>query len=201
KMKKLTFYIIFFLTGFSLFAQEKFELNASVKAGLFFPPNKDNNEYFPENALSPGIGVGLQYNIFEKTSISLGIEGNYLNPSMIDYQNNQIDPLWHSVNIPFRIKQFVGPHIMLVGGAKLVRQIKGYWDSQLSVYRGQQQIPEYSWELGAGWKFNKLSLFLIYNRGFGPFEKIIKTNPNSYFPVELIHQEIYLKVQYPLWKF
>lgn len=200
-MKKLTFYIIFFLSSFSLFAQEKFELNASVKTGLFFPPNEDNSEYFPNNTISLGLSIDLEYNILKNTRISLGIEGSYLNPSMIDYWNNQIDPLWHSVNVPFRIKQFVTPHIMLVGGAKLVRQIKGYWNNQLTAYRNQQKIPEYSWELGTGWQFNKLSLFLIYNRGFGSFEKIIKTGQNSYFPVDMIHQEIYLRVQYPFWKF
>jgi hypothetical protein len=199
-MKKLTFYIVFFLTGLSLFAQEKFELNVSAKAGYFFPPNKDNNEYFPENAFSPGIGIGLQYNVLKKTSISLGIEGNYLNPSMIDYRSSQIDPLWHSVNIPFRIKQFVGSHFMLVGGATLIRQIKGYWNDPLTLYRNQQ-IPEYSWELGTGWKFNKLSLYLIYNHGFDTFEKKIKTGPNTAFPVDVVHREIYLRVQYPLWKF
>lgn len=200
-MKKLIFYIVFSITGFSLFGQEKFELNTSVKAGLFLPPNKDNNEYFPKNAFSPGIGIGLQYNVLKKTSISLGIEGNYLTPSMTDYQNNHIDPLWHSVNVPFRVKQLIGTNIILTGGATLVRQIKGYWDSQLSVYRSQQKIPEYTWELGTGWQFNKLSLFLIYNRGFETFEKIIKTSPNTYFPVDVVHQEIYIRVQYPLWKF
>ena len=199
-MKKITTLILVLFTSFCLFAQEKFELNASAKLGCFFPKNETNNPYYPDNAISPGGGISLQYNLFGKTNISLGVEGNYLSPAMTDYWGNELDSKWHSLNIPFYATQGIGSHFFITGGATIVRQFSGYWDDPRTPYRNQK-VPEFNWQTGIGWDFDKISISINYTHGFNTVEKKIKTGSDSSFDVDVKHQEIYLKVEYPLWCF
>lgn len=199
-MKKITLLIWTLLISYCLFAQEKFELNASVKLGSFFPKNETSSPYYPDNAFSPGAGISLQYNLLEKTSVSLGVDANFLSPTMIDYQENQLDLKWHSINIPFNVKQGIGSNVFIVGGATLVRQLGGYWNDPRTPHYNQK-LPEFNWQAGVGRDFGKLSISLNYTRGFDTVEKKIKVDSDTSFDADVMHQEMYLKVEYSLWKF
>ncbi|MFW5831709.1 MAG: hypothetical protein ACOCVA_05630 [Prolixibacteraceae bacterium] len=199
-MKKVLLFTLALVATGLLQAQEKFEVRASAKAGYYFLKNEHNNPYYPESAFSPGAGVSLSCYLLPKTSVSLGVEGNYLSPEMIDFRDNNLNVRWHSLNIPLNIEQIIAHNFFLSGGATLVRQLEGYWDSPITGLH-PQKIPEYHWQAGGGYNFGKWRLSLNYARGFNTIEKKIKTSNNSYFGVDVQHQEIYLKVEYPLWKF
>ncbi len=199
-MKKLTLLILILFTGLFVNAQKKFEFGVSAKLGYYFPKNDANSPWYPENTISPGGGISLGYSLFDKTKLVLGIEGNYLHPKMIDYWNNQLDVKWHSLNIPFYIAQGIGSHFLINGGVTLVRQLSGYWNDSRTYYRNQK-LPEYNWQAGLGWDFNKIKISINYTRGFKTVEKKIKTSPNSSFDVDVRHQEIFFRIEYPLWKF
>jgi hypothetical protein len=199
-MKKLTFFFFMLFSTTLLLAQEKFELNPLVKIGVYAPGKSNNSPYFPENSLSVGGGLSLRYHLFEKTYISLGTEVNYLSPDMIDFQNNPLDVKWHSINFPIGLEQTVLNNGFITGGITLARQLSGYWNDDRTSYRNQK-IPEYNWQVGIGWNLNKVKISLNYSKGFETVEKKIKIDSNNSFDVDVMHQELYLRIEYSLWKF
>lgn len=192
-MKQFVLILFVFCTYLSAVAQEKFEFAVNAKMGYYFLDNKMNDLYYPENEFSPGVGVALKYLFWEKTNIALGMNANYLKPDMIDFDREPLDLRWSSFNLPLEIQQGIGKTLFLSAGVTMIRQLKGY--------RKDQKIPEYNWQTGIGWKFKGFNLSLFYTRGFKEMEKMIEISSTSWFSNDVRHQEIYLKVEYPLWKF
>ncbi|PIF06626.1 MAG: hypothetical protein CSA36_00550 [Draconibacterium sp.] len=199
-MKKTFFVCFIIVAASSVYSQQKFELRVTAKAGYYFPASKSRSPYVPDNALSPGIGLDLKYKLLEKTSLLLGFEGNYLNSSMKTFGNNELDVKFHSLNIPFNIKQDFGKHLFIIGGVTLVKQLGGYWNSSSST-SGPQKVPEYNWQVGVGWNFEKLHFSVNYTQGFGEVDKKIKTASNSFAATYIVHKEIFVKFAYPLYGF
>lgn len=186
------FSVFFLLTIFSLLsvAQKRFDVSATGKLGYYFPGTENTPYFSPDNTFSPGLGVSFNYHVFKRTTLSLGLEGVYLKPAMIDHYREPIDVKWHRLDIPFEIRQGIGESFFVAGGATLARQITGY--------RSGQKIPEYNWQTGIGWMFEKFALSLHYEGGFSKIEKKITLGPNEWATTDIKHREVYLKISYPL---
>ncbi len=199
-MKKLVLMILIFGTVYSVQAQKRFELDVTGKLGYYIPVNQTHfpDKYFPENAFSPAAGVSLGYTFLKSTGVFVGLEYCYLSPKMIDFDGTSLDVTWQSLNVPFNIQQGIGKNFFLTGGVTLIRQLKGVYDSGSFE---PQKTPEYNWQLGAGYKINDLRLSLQYSRGFNEVHKFTSTGESSWQGVTVMHQEIFVKLEYPLWKF
>ncbi len=201
-MKKLLLVIFISATCIIVYAQKGFELNVNTKLGYYFPANTDRlpADLFVKNAFSPAAGISLGYNFFKSTGVFLGIEYAHLNPDKKDYFSEEnIDVKWQSVNIPLYVRQDIWRNFYLTAGMTLVRQIKGYYDGVS--FLPAQKIPEFNWQAGAGYKLNDLRISVQYSRGFSDIDKKIKISSTSSSDVTVRHREIFLKLEYPLWKF
>lgn len=200
-MKKLVLAFLVFASVYSLQAQKRFELDVTGKMGYYLPANTTNFQemFFPENAFSPGAGVSLGYTFFKSTGVFVGMEYSHLHPKMIDYFGNELDVKWQSFNVPLIVEQGIGKNFFLTGGVIMVRQLKGYYDG-LSAF-APQKIPEYNWQIGVGYKLKDLRISVQYQRGFESINKKIKVSETEYFTVTVLHQEVFVKLEYPLWKF
>ena len=200
-MRKLALVILIITTVISANAQKRFELDVTTKLGYYIPVNPTNfpDRYFPENAFSPAIGASLGYTFFKSTGVFIGMEYSHLQPKMMDYLGNELDVKWQSFNVPLNVEQGIGENFFLTGGVIMVRQLKGYYDG-LSAF-APQKIPEFNWQIGVGYKLKDLRISVQYQRGFESINKKIKVSENEYFTVTVMHQEVFLKLEYPLWKF
>lgn len=200
-MKKLLLVLLIFAAVSSAQAQKRFELDVTTKLGYYFPVNETHfpEMFFPENAFSPGVGIAFGYTFFKSTGVFVGMEYSHLSPKMIDYLDKEIDISWQSFNVPLNVQQGIGHNLFLTGGLTFVRQLKGYYDG-LSAF-APQKIPEYNWQIGAGYKLKDLRISFQYQRGFETIDKKIKVSETEYYGVTLLHQEVFVKLEYPLWKF
>lgn len=201
-MKKLVLAIFILATCIIAHGQQGFQLNVSTKLGFYFPANTERHpaDLFVSNAFSPAAGISLGYNFFKSTGVILGVEYAHLSPDKKDlFSGENLDVKWQSVNIPLNIRQGIWRNFYLTAGATLVRQITGYYDG-VSTF-SKQKIPEYNWQAGAGYKLNDLSISVQYSRGFSDIDKRIKTSETSSSGVTVRHREIFLKLEYPIWKF
>jgi hypothetical protein len=117
---------------------------------------------------------------------------------MVDFDDSPIDVTWQSINVPFNIQQGIGKNFFLTGGVTLIRQLKGFYEGGSFE---AQKIPEYNWQLGAGYKMKDLRISLQYYRGFNEVHKFTSTGESSWQGVTVKHQEVFVKLEYPLWKF
>ena len=200
-MKKLAFVFLIFAAVYSAQAQKRFELDVTTKLGYYFPANKTNfpEMFFPENAFSPGAGIAFGYTFFKSTGVFVGMEYSHLSPKLIDYFGKDLDVKWQSFNVPLIVEQGIGENFFLTGGVIMVRQLKGYYDG-LSAF-APQKLPEYNWQIGVGYKLKDLRISVQYLRGFESINKKIKVSETEYFNVTVLHQEVFVKLEYPLWKF
>ncbi len=203
-MKKLVLMILIFGAVYSAQAQKRFELDVATKLGYYFPANKTNfpDKYLPENAFSPAVGIAFGYTFFKSTGVFVGMEYSHLSPKMIDFTGNDLDVTWQSFNVPLTIEQGIGHNLFLTGGLTLVRQLKGYYEAMAanSMFKSQK-MPEYNWQIGAGYKLKDLRISLQYSRGFKSLNKYTSTGENSWSGTEVLHQEVFVKLEYPIWKF
>lgn len=200
-MKKLVLVLLIFAAVSSAQAQKRFELDVTGKLGHYIPVNQTHfpDKYFPKNAISPAIGASLGYTFFKSTGVFVGMEYCYLSPKMIDFDDTSIDDVtWQSFNVPFNIQQGIGKNFFLTGGVTLTKQLKGVYNSGSFE---PQKSPEYNWQLGAGYKIKDLRLSLQYSRGFSEVHKYTSTGESSWQGVAVMHQEVFVKLEYPLWKF
>jgi len=199
-MRKLALVILIITTVISANAQKRFELDVTTKLGYYIPVNPTNfpDKYFPENAFSPAIGASLGYTFFKSTGVFIGMEYCYLSPKMVDFDDSPIDVTWQSINVPFNIQQGIGKNFFLTGGVTLIKQLKGFYEGGSF---DAQKIPEYNWQLGAGYKMKDLRISLQYYRGFNEVHKFTSTGESSWQGVTVKHQEVFIKLEYPLWKF
>ncbi len=200
-MKKLVLVFLIFGAVYAAEAQKRFELDVTGKMGYYFPANTANlpEQYFPGNAFSPSVGISLGYTFFKRTGVFVGMEYSHLSPEVTNTFDRELDVAWQSFNVPFNIQQGVGKNFFVTGGATLVRQLKGYYDG-VSAF-APQKIPEYNWQIGAGYKLNDLRISVQYQRGFENIGKEIKISETESFGVTVLHQEVFVKLEYPLWKF
>src|SRR5680860_1501266 len=182
-MKKLVVVFLIFGAVNIAFAQKRFELDFTSKLGYYIPVNETNfpDKYFPENAFSPAIGASLGYTLFKSTGVFIGMEYCYLSPNLRDYFEKELNVAWQSFNVPLNIQQGIGKKLFLTGGITLIRQLKGYYDG-LSAFE-PQKIPEYNWQIGAGYKLKDLRISVQYHRGFEGIYKKVKISENEYFDV------------------
>ncbi len=201
-MKKLVLVFFICITSIIARSQKGFELDVTTKLGYYFPVNTNRMPaaYFPANAFSPAAGVSLGYVFFKSTGVFLGAEYSCLSPVMKDFfTEKEINVAWHSVNIPLNIRQNIWRNFYLTAGVTLSRQLKGYYDG-ISAF-SHQKIPEYNWQGGAGCKIKKLRISVQYYRGFSNIDKQIKLSATRSLGATVRHQEVFLKLEYPLWRF
>ncbi len=200
-MKKLVLIFLILGAGFTSYAQKRFELDVNTKFGYYFPGNETGltDDYFPDNALSPAVGFSFGYTFLKNTGVFLGLEYSFLSPKMNDYFGKELDVTWQSLNVPFNIQQGVGQHFFLTGGVTLIQQLKGHTKGVFTM--GEQKVPEFNWQAGAGYKWNELKISLQYYRGFQNINKSTKVSQNEWYNVNVRHQEVFVKLEYPLWKF
>jgi hypothetical protein len=199
-MRKLALVILIITTVISANAQKRFELDVTTKLGYYIPVNPTNfpDKYFPENAFSPAIGASLGYTFFKSTGVFIGMEYCDLSPKMENFDGTSLDVTWQSFNVPFNIQQGIGKNCVLTGGVTLIKQLKGFYEGGSF---DAQKIPEYNWQLGAGYKMKDLRISLQYYRGFKGVHKFTSTGESSWQGVTVKHQEVLVKLEYPLWKF
>jgi hypothetical protein len=199
-MRKLALVILIITTVVSANAQKRFELDVSGKLGYYLPIHENMyiKKYFPENAFSPAIGASLGYTFFKSTGVFIGMEYCYLSPKMENFDGTSLDVTWQSLNVPFNIQQGIGKKFFVTGGVTLIRQLKGFYDGASFE---PQKVPEFNWQLGAGYKIKDLRISVQYYRGFISVHKFTSTGENSWQGVTVTHQEVFLKLEYPLWKF
>jgi hypothetical protein len=199
-MRKLAWVILIITTVISANAQKRFELDVTGKLGYYLPIHENMyiKKYFPENAFSPAIGASLGYTFFKSTGVFIGMEYCYLSPKMKDHYSNELDVTWQSFNVTFKIKKGIGKNFFITGGVTLIRQLKGYYEGGSFE---PQKLPEYNWQLGAGYKIKDLRISVQYYRGFNEVHKFTSTGESSWQGVTVTHQEVFLKLEYPLWKF
>ncbi len=199
-MRKLALVILIITTVISANAQKSFELDVTSKLGYYIPVNPTvfPDKYFPENTFSPAIGASLGYTFFKNTGVFIGMEYSYLSPQMKDFDGTSLNATWQSFNVPFNIQQGIGKNFFLTGGVTMIRQLKGFYEG---VSFESQKMPEYNWQLGAGYKVKDLRISLQYNRGFKEVHKFTSTGESSWQGVTVKHQEVFIKLEYPLWKF
>jgi hypothetical protein len=203
-MRKLALVILIITTVISANAQKGFQLDVTTKMGYYIPVNQTNfpDKYFPENTFSPAIGASLGYTFFKSTGVFIGMEYSYLSPKMENFDGTVLNATWQSFNVPFNIQQGIGKNFFLTGGITLVKQLKGYYkDAAANAVPPQQEIPEYNWQLGAGYKMKDLRISFQYYRGFKGVHKFTSTGESSWQGVTVMHQEVLVKLEYPLWKF
>lgn len=199
-MRKLALVILMIAAVISANAQKRFELDVTGKLGYYIPVNPTSfpDKYFPDKAFSPAIGASLGCTFFKSTGVFIGMEYCFLSPEMENFDGTSLDVTWQSFNVPFNIQQGIGKNFFITGGVTLIRQLKG-------IYEGgsfdAQKIPEYNWQLGAGYKMKDLRISLQYYRGFKEVHKFTSTGESSWQGVTVKHQEVFLKIEYPLWKF
>ncbi len=101
---------------------------------------------------------------------------------------------WQSFNVPLH-SQGIGKTFSN-RRSNFTKQLKGLqqW------FFEPQKSPEY-WQLGAGYKIKDLRLSLQYSRGFSEVHKYTSTGESSWQGVAVMHQEVFVKLEYPLWKF
>ncbi len=203
-MKKLALVILVFSAVATAHAQKRFELDVTTKLGYYFPVNGTGipEKYFPDNAFTPAVGISFGYTFFISTGVFVGMEYGFLSPKMDDYHGDALDVAWQSFNVPLTIEQGIWKNFFVTGGATLIRQLKGYYDPVAeNPMIPSQKIPEYNWQIGAGYKLNDLRISLQYSRGFKSIQKYTSTGKNSWFGTKVMHQEVFVKLEYPLWKF
>lgn len=185
-------------------SQSRFEIDVTTKLGYYYPVNQTDNlsNYFPENSFSPAAGISLGYKFFKSTSVFLGMEYCHLSPKLNDHSGNELDVTWQSLNVPFNIQQGIGRNFYIVSGITLIRQLKGVRkEIGYNSYIKQQKLPEYNLQAGIGYKLKNLRISLGYYRGFKKIEKSTSVGENSWFSVNVLYQEVYLKFEYPIWEF
>ncbi len=199
-MRKLALVILIITTVFSANAQKRFELGVTTKLGYYIPVNPTSfpDKYFPDNAFSPAIGASLGYTFFKSTGVFIGMEYCYLSPKMENFDGTSLNATWQSFNVPFNIQHGIGKNFFLTGGVTLIRQLKGFYEGGSFE---PQKVPEYNWQLGAGYKIKDLRISLQYYRGFKEVHKHTSTGESSWQGVTVKHKEVFLKLEYPLWKF
>jgi hypothetical protein len=195
-MKKLilSLLILSATTGFTN-AQKKFELGVTANAGYYLPHNEGifgNSEV--EKGFSPAIGTYLSYQLFKKTNIDVGLGYKLLLSEVYAYSDLHPSVKWHYLNIPLEIRQDFGKKLFATTG--------------VSVLTNLQEVPqdgqktEMTWKLGAGFHLKRGRISVQFERGFNNITKYAKMpDSQNYLITSLKHQEIYIKLEYPLWKF
>lgn len=203
-MRKISLVFLVFAISYAANAQNRFELDINTKVGYYFPVNKSHipEKYFPDNTFAPSVGLSFGHIFSKSTMFLLGIEYSYLSPEMDDFFDNELDVNWQTLNIPFNIEQRVGKNFFLTGGVTLLRQLKVYdKDAAANAIQSPQEIPEYNWQVGAGYIIKDFRISMQYTQGFKTIGKSTSTGHNSWYNVNVVHQEVFIKIEYPLWKF
>jgi hypothetical protein len=195
KLKKLAFLYSFLLLTLLTVAQEKFELGISAKAGYYIPRvAHELGNVTPENVLSPGLGVYLNYLVYPKIEMGLGGRFNYLRTNAVIHSGLNPRFNWHSLDFPFQVNYMPFKKVILNGGITAMTQVS-------DVYPNYKN-PEWSWQAGAGWKFDKFRLLLHWSQGFDTRYKYLRLpDRNTFSRSKLQYREINIKLEYPVWRF
>lgn len=176
-------------------AQKKFELGATANAGYYFPKNEGifgNSD--KEQGFSSAIGTYFSYQLFERTNIDIGLNYKLLHTEVYAYSDLHPAVTWHYLAIPLEIRQNFGKKIFATTG--------------ISVLTSLQEVPnngqktEMTWKLGAGYDLKKGRISVQFERGFNNVTKYAKIEDSqNYLMPSFKHQEIYIRLEYPLWGF
>lgn len=195
-MKQFILSILILTVGLGITnAQEKFEFGVTANAGYYFPKNEDvmgRSEL--KNGFSPAIGTYLSCRLFKKTNMDVGLGYKLLLTEAYAYSDLHPAVTWYYLNVPLEIRHNFGEKLFAVTG--------------ISVLTNLQKVPndgtktEMNWKIGAGFHVKKGRISVQFERGFNDITKYAKMeNSPNYLLSQVKHQEIYIKLAYPLWKF
>lgn len=192
--KSICFFSLLLFT-FLAQAQERFQTGIYFKAGYYFPQTKSEiTNVAPDNVISPGLGAYINYQVVPKMEISVGGAFNYLHTKAVIHSGLKPSVDWHSVDVPVQVNVFPYKQFLLTGGINIVTQVS-------ETFQGYRN-PEWNWQAGAGWDFNRYRLMLVWSHGFESRYKYISVSEfNSFVGSNLKFREIALKLEVPLWKF
>ncbi|MCG6188195.1 hypothetical protein [Maribellus maritimus] len=195
-MKKiiLSLLILSITTGITN-AQKNFELGATANAGYYFPINEGIfGSSDKQQGFSSAIGTYLSYQLSGRTHVDIGLNYRLLHTEVYAHSNLHPAVTWHYLAVPFEIRQNFGKKIFATTG--------------ISVLTSLQEVPnngqntEMTWKLGAGFDLKKGRISVQFERGFNNVTKYAKIEDSqNYLMASFKHQEIYIRLEYPLWSF
>jgi len=174
-------------------AQKKFEFGMNVNSGYYFAEEPIMG-YNIKDGIQLGIGTQVNYLINPKTKIGLGINFNYIKSSEKTYYvPSPLIPDLSAVEVPFTINRDLLKNWFITAGAAV------YW------HTGDNKPVNGTlgkWELGTGYRFNKLAVSVNYSQNFKNHEiRIGYEDPNRFGISGYKRKILTLKLEYPLWKF
>ncbi len=211
KYLKTSFLLLFALFFKHAQSQQKFELTVNVNSGLYFSEERVSFFQIP-NCLQLGAGSQLYYFLNQKTKFGLGV--NYYYIKLSDKQFYSPAPIWPSLNtieMPFIFQRDILKNWYVTAGTSIFWHTgsnkPGYW--QTGSFKPLDGALG-KWELGTGFRINKLAISLNYSQKFKNHDIWIKESggsltgsedPINYGVSEYQRRILSLKLEYSLWKF
>jgi hypothetical protein len=203
--------LLFALTFLTTRAQQKFELTVNGNSGIYFA-EKTVSFYNIPNGLQLGVGSQLYYFLNQKTKIGLGVNYNYIKLSENQFYSPA--PIWPDLNVlelPFIFQRDILKNWFVTAGTSVFWHTgstkPGYWQTG-SIKSLDGALGK--WEIGTGFRINKLAISLNYSQKFKNHDIWIKESggllpgiedPRNYGVSEYKRRILTLKLEYPLWKF
>jgi len=174
-------------------AQQKFEFGMNVNSGYYFAEEPIMG-YNIKDGIQLGVGTQVNYLINPKTNIGMGINFNYIKTSEKTYYSpSPLVPDLNVVEVPFTINREILKNWFVTAGTAV------YW------HTGSNKTVDGAlgkWELGTGYRFNKLAVSVNYSQNFKNHNiRIDYLESNRFSISEYKRKVLSLKLEYPLWKF
>jgi hypothetical protein len=191
--KKISLVLFIVMVHTSLKGQDRFEFGLNVNSGLYFSEEKVLGSNI-DNGIQFGIGGQFNYLIANKTKLGLGLNYNYIHTFENYYYSwEPITPTLNAFDVPFTIQQFIYKNCFVAAGAGLL------WHTDTS--NGKDGLL-WRWNVGAGYRFNKLVFSLNYTQNIKNHTLSIDSNQSDYPNFSDYKRKILsLKFEYSLWKF
>ncbi|MDP2161109.1 MAG: hypothetical protein Q8K02_11540, partial [Flavobacterium sp.] len=134
------------------------------------------------------------YLINPKTKIGMGVNFNYIKTSEKTYYSpSPLIPDLNAIEVPFTINRDILKNWFVTAGTAF------YW------HTGSNKPVDGAlgkWELGTGYRFNKLAVSMNYSQNFKNHDIRIESENSSSFGISEYKRKILsFKLEYSLWKF
>lgn len=174
-------------------AQQKFELGIQANLGYYMEEDFVHG-FGIYNGYIMGGGTQVKYLLNTKTKVGLGLDFNYVKLSDKLYRYPvPMMPNLNTLEIPISIERYI------IKGWFLSAAILPSW--HISPYKPFDEVF-WRYNLGTGYRFNRLSVSINYASNFKSKNIEIETVPQSFGAIsEYKRQTFFVKFEYPLWKF
>lgn len=174
-------------------AQQKFELGIQVISGSYMKEDFVHG-FGIYNGIILGGGAQVKYLLNSKTKVGLGLDFNFIKLSDKLYRYPEpMMPNLNTLEVPINIERNI---------------LKG-WFLSAAILPSLHISPDkpfnevfLRYNLGTGYRFNRLSVSINYASNFKSKDIAIETVPESFGAISKYkRQTVFVKLEYPLWKF